>query len=173
MRRAFLVALFALCVVPSTAGAVTLVNPDGSRAEPFQTWADQARVPTFNGTLVVYRSSDPCAKFRSIACAEYGKSIAVAPEWTTRVVVWHELGHQFDSQMPEWKRDWLGRLLKWNVPWDGVPGHTASPYSYSQAFADLYAECAFKRKMPYYQLQETMLTAGTMARVCRMIRWPQ
>ena len=93
---------FALSV---PAGAVTLVNPDGSVAQPFQTWANRASIPKFDATIQIDYDTTRCQNDIALGCATPGRvSINGGPHCSLpqkvrsscRYIFLHELGHAFN-----------------------------------------------------------------------------
>ena len=135
--------LVVLAFVPGSAGAVTLVNPDGSVAQPYQWMADRARVPTVDKTLVVQFDAAQMCQGHADCSSPDGWIALTAPDPMMRHVLMHELGHQFDYVMPEWKRQRFLRTLHLGIPWEA----NGNPASGREIFADYYADCARKRHM--------------------------
>ncbi len=178
-RSPLLLVMLAVLAVPASAGAVTLVNPDGSRAEPYSAWAEGAKIPTPVRTLTISTDMTLCGSLASQfdACALYGTivmrqrcedaaSLTVAR--LCRFVFWHEMGHEFMREMPQWKLDYYAKIM--GAKWSDTS--VAGPGSYlSEAFADAYALCKYRRVAVY--ARDT--TAGTREQTltaCRLIRQP-
>lgn len=178
MKRLFGNTLLVCCLallLPASAGAVTLINPDGSVAQPYQGFADQSRVPVANVTVLVRPANGLCGS--SQACT----SAAPPTIWLSDVSqpmemlsLMHELGHQYDFVMPEWKRVVVRRIVGLELPWSIDRPHTA--LSYSEVFAVIYAECAVLKRPESIALTDdshsTEISTRRMARLCRLIRQP-
>ncbi|MBS3928043.1 MAG: hypothetical protein KGZ65_06225 [Sphingomonadales bacterium] len=156
--RYLVAAIAVLALAPSSAGAVELVNPDGSRAEPYQTWANSARVPLPAGRFVVHRDTSICGyAVDPSGCAHPDGWIAIARDtypMEPRHTFLHELGHHFIFQGPEWKRAWF---------------KTVFPDTYGdERFANVYAECAVS---PYRPRPATSAykSRSFYRRLCRII----
>ena len=151
-----------------TAHATTLVLEDGTVGpQPYQGWVDHARVPTVAGPITLSLTSCPDGEL--IACAPGGgPTIAVAPEWATRHVVFHELGHLFDDAMAPWARDAFRALLHRAAAWDG-PAETNPP---DEQFAEAYALCARRARIrrQYFAGYHYAPTPDLHRRVCALIR---
>ena len=200
MKRSLLLAVVMLMLLAPPAGAVQLVNPDGSVAQPYQAWADASRVPLVSETVVVKNDALICAEFVACAtpavdtnsCPSYATCV-VWPDSQTHATVWltdparmpvspkimlHELGHLYDHSMPEWKRQVFRRIVRLpNLPWRIEQPHTAP--SLSEIWAEVYAECAVLRRAQDVLLSEVTtadrshwLIARHLRRVCRLIRQP-
>lgn len=178
MRPLICVALL-LCALAasSSASAVTLVNPDGSVAQPYQSWAESSHVPVVDGRLGFTASDVNCGPRPIGGCASRAGWIAVVPRPDadeTRHVMFHELGHEFDFAMPDWKRQVFRRILRLpSTPW--WTDHPHIEFSLSEEFADFYADCAvadhaevaFITPTPD-DLQE--VPARHVRRICRLMR---
>jgi len=109
------VALVLLAAAPAGA-ATTLVLPDGTkRPQPYQSWVDGAKVPTPDGEVTL--RLDGCGEDMP-ACAPVGeRTISLSPDWSSRHVLLHELGHVFDDGMPEWVRARFSELVELRGAW--------------------------------------------------------
>lgn len=161
MRRAALIAVVLALVVPGSAQAVVLVNPDGTRlGGHWQKWADRARVPTPPGSVVVRKGGCPN---RGGACAGVD-GIWVADN--DRGSFLHELGHIFDYRVmtEAARRRFLlivGSPLAWRDPtssWFDLP---------VERFATGWANCALGRPNATTGI---ILKGRTHRRVCSLIR---
>jgi hypothetical protein len=109
MKRFLIVLVFAvsMVVVPS-AGAVQLLYPDGSPAEPFQSWANRAAVGMPDGTVTLhFNRADMCPSsdgsgFGVGGCTSgtdwiaFSQTLADCMEWDHDICkedVLHEIGH--------------------------------------------------------------------------------
>lgn len=134
LRNYLLAASVAALCAPASAGAVTLVNVDGSPATRYQAWADSSKMPTAEETVTV--DPNPRCPFGRPACTRIDlPTIWIGPKQTKPVLL-HELGHRFDYAMPQWKRDRFLRIMRDKRPWH------SSPNSPHEQFAQAYAECA-------------------------------
>lgn len=128
------------------AGAATLVTPDGQTAQPYQAWADAAKVPTAPVTLIATGGGCP---------GEPGRSCAVPAGNGYQAQIWlcteplcsaaddefHELGHQFDYAVmtPAARAAFLKiERRPTTTPWAGE-AH-AEPH---EQFAEAYRICAW------------------------------
>lgn len=172
MKKLIAILAAALTVNAAPAYAVTLVNPDGSRAEPFQTWADSAKVPTTNETVVVHRNADGCPKPKQLCTTSAAPEIWFAQPkgFAQRDSFLTLLGIRFDYAMPEWKRLTFKRIVRDSREWS-VP-----PNSPRLAFAMAYADCARGRKwheeMYFGPDKYKPSTRSQYRRICRLIRQP-
>lgn len=146
MRLRFYFHVLSLLVVlafPAAAGAVQLVNPDGSVAQPYQTWADAAKVPTPNHQVTVIRDASKFCGQPVAGCAwRDGTAIAIGCDIGAgcQRVFMHELGHVFDFEMPEWKRQVFRKIVGLQMSWYAARPHFQA--SYSEYFANSYANLA-------------------------------
>jgi hypothetical protein len=89
----------ALLAAAAPAHATTLVLPDGTpHPQPYQAWVDASLVPTPPGvvTLRLERCADDMP-----SCAPAGeRTIVLSPDWASRHVLLHELGHVFEDAFP-------------------------------------------------------------------------
>ena len=86
--------LGSLVLGPRDAEAVTLV-PFDSPVQPYQSWADRARVPTVSASVDFYlRSDSTCPDGRASCAGDLPLRIFLGDggRWT----LYHELGHIFD-----------------------------------------------------------------------------
>lgn len=194
MRKVILaVALVSSLLVPARAQAVLLINPDGSRAEPYQTWAERAKVPTSTETLVLnlFVDLDQCS--RRYGCT--GANDPIVHIWRPwcigvpakcRETLLHELGHRFDYQMADWRRTWFMRAASRGREWRA--GHNP-PH---ERFAEAYGLCAvstnlktvlrhtgrrfdaahFSKRTKYQFGYGLMLDGDLHRRICKLIRQP-
>lgn len=180
--RTLIATLGVFLAMATPAGAVQLVNPDGSVAQPYQSWADSSRVPTVAGHISVVINPTICGAHR--ACTSAGHESTPPTIWLTNpslvpinlYTTMHELGHQYDFAMPEWKRIVFQRIVQLpTTPWYVARPHVAK--SLSEVFADAYAECAIVRRAEAIVLALEdgdfhEIPARSVRRVCRLIRQP-
>ena len=130
----------AILLIPTAAAsaAPTLATPDGTlRPQPNQTWVDDALVPTPDGTVTL--SLDGCGEILSCA-PEGGRSILLSPDWASRQVVLHELGHVFDDTMPASARTRFQSIMRKRGAW----ASTSSAAPANEQFAEAYSLCAMR-----------------------------
>jgi hypothetical protein len=168
LRCVVLVAVLGLAV-PGAAQATTLALEDGTIGpQPYQGWVDAARVPTVARTVTL--RLDGCRESELLACAPGGDGmIDVAPEWMSRHVLFHELGHLFDDgAMSPGTREAFKALVHRGGPWDG-PAETNPP---NEQFAEAYALCARRRRLrrTYFAGYHYAPTPDMHRRVCGFIR---
>ena len=132
----FVLSLLLVAVVAPSASAVTLVNTDGSAAQPFQSWASKAAVPMADAQVSVDRDMSTCLGRPACFSVDHLHVSNAVGSFT----LYHELGHAFDAYALNWPRRHrlkvaLGytRETVWYQP--GVPGP-------SETFADAYAVLA-------------------------------
>jgi hypothetical protein len=91
-------ALLAIALSTSTAGAVELTWKGSPRPQPFQAWADAARVPTYPGKVRLYTDGSRCGrKIEPRGCALWNPlGIVLIRHGINRRTMLHELGHIFD-----------------------------------------------------------------------------
>ena len=119
MGRILLLVCLALLAAAAPAHATTLVLEDGTqRPQPYQAWVDASLVPTPPGvvTLRLERCADDMP-----SCAPVGaRTIVLSPDWASRQVLLHELGHVFEDAFPS----------------------VAGRFGDEETFAEAYALCA-------------------------------
>ena len=92
---------------------------------------------------VVY---EPCPWVESVGCTSPGKPIYMDPDWASRELLRHELGHQFDYQvMDDTERDGFRALIGDPRPWRAEGGN--SPH---EQFAEAYSLCVVRRARVYH-----------------------
>lgn len=157
-------ATFALAV-PAAAHATTLVLEDGTAGpQPYQSWVDEASVPTPPGQVTLRLSG--CGDAGLIACEERReRTLDLDPGWISRPVLLHELGHVFDDAMPAWARTQFAALVHRHDPWEG-PVNPPSEW-----FAEAYALCARHPviRQRYYAAYEYAPTPRRHRRICALI----
>ena len=168
LRCAVLVAVLGLAA-PGAAHATTLVLEDGTVGpQPYQGWVDASHVPTVPGEITLRLGGCPEADL--IACAPgTERSIVVAPEWLSRRVVLHELGHLFDDEMSQDVRDGFRALLhRGSAPWDDA----AESNPPAEQFAEAYALCARRRRLRrrYFAGYHYAPSPDLHRHVCALIR---
>lgn len=153
---ALVVVLVGLVSAP-TAGAVTLVTPDGQVAQPYQRWADAAKVPTYSGPVEL--SLAMCPYIDNGASCSFGydspprvwlaATHTPPDEQATRLhdLELHELGHVFDAQvMTGAARERFAAIF-------GLRGQgwTEGPYRLrlEEQFAQGYMLCAYDPRQPF------------------------
>lgn len=168
MRLKILLAtvVVALCL-PGSAQAVQLVNPDGSVAQPYQAWADAAKVPMPDRVVNVEPSLSRCGVGHRACTWADQLRIACVSGRDCRFVLLHEIGHQYDFAMPVWKRQVFARIVG---HWD------------AERFAVGYSLCALGvREYRSRQADGSVRTdygygyhptRSQQRRVCRLIRQP-
>ena len=178
--RALITAAIVLTALaaPAGAGAVTLVNFDGAAAQPYQSWADRSRVPTVPTQVQLWQHQPAVCGSTAWICTTQAPAVIytrdarpIAP-----VELMHELGHQYDFLMPEWKRVVVRRILQLpSTPWKIAQPHTS--LSLSETFADIYSACALtRRRYPvvdvFYDDHVYEVPVRQARRVCSLIRQP-
>jgi hypothetical protein len=168
-----------LALGPGSADAVTLVPFEGARRQPYQAWANRAKVPTVSGAIQFYLRSDPSCPGRFDSCTGVSPLhifLGDHDRWT----LYHELGHVFDQVVmgadgdPSAITGWRQRFLAIrgdSRPWrEGVnPPH--------EQFAQAYMFCAMCRyKLPrgprtgyVWQYGYAKTTKRQHRRSCRLI----
>ncbi len=154
MRLAALLLLAALW--PASAQATTIIAPEGSPF-PYQQWADEAKVATPDVALEVIATlpGDGCpgrdAEYAACTQPVEGKIWLVESELIgkhPKRTFLHELGHNVDFYLlPEWMRSRYMEIMGLGGPWR-VIGEPEPPNNPSELFADSWAECAVKPRIP-------------------------
>lgn len=167
----------------SQAVATVLVNPDGSVAEPYQSWVDTARVPTVGIDMPLVRSVDACGDLDVYVCTDMaaiyvkGENCGLAKSlWRTcRFFVLHENGHVYNGYMLPWKETTFARLAQW----PGRPWYEEDLFgdSLSERFANSYAACATGKFPSELRVSEHVSLLPPwrpgpkrFRRICRLIR---
>src|SRR3954452_22113843 len=130
--------LFLLAAAP--AGATVLITPDGQIApQPYQSWVDAAYVPTPPGEVVLSLAGCP-GDPPLPACSPVNQgTIQLSPEWASRQVLLHALGHLFAGLMPDWARGRCrGLVTSKPMIWTAA-NHGGPP---NEQFAEAYSLCA-------------------------------
>jgi hypothetical protein len=174
LKRAGLLAIFALAVVAPSAGATTITVVDGSPDYPYQRWADVARTPTPNATLTVVEA--PCSESDAGSCTAPGTyTIRMGPKPGrdfARLSFLHELGHNFDYYaMADEARATYMNIRGFGGEWRQPIG-TASPH---ERFAEDYAVCSrWYRRVEGKPRFSRDIDIGTTPRrlgsICHLIR---
>lgn len=155
-----LLALAVCLVIPSGASAVEIVNPDGSRAEPYQTWADRARATMPDGRFTIYQNVDGCGDWAIFGSALGACTDSIATIWlhprgcTPRSYrrftscshrFYHELAHPFDRQfMDDAERAAFMSEFQLHGGWHEHDIWGSAP---EEVFADTYSMCARGRRL--------------------------
>ena len=177
--KGVILAAAVLLVGGAPAGAVDLVSPDGSIAQPYQHWADLSHVPTVDEVLPIDPDMSTCdALWHGVrACIEPLRGaihlrdarcgLFSAQAWRKcRFTVMHEVGHQFEYRMPDWKRNRFAPLVFGAPPW-------ASSEELSEGFADVYAMCSMGTQFPIdASWTYPGISARNFRRACHLIRIP-
>jgi hypothetical protein len=145
------VAVLLALAAPSASAHTTIIEPPGSHF-PYQQWVDEAKMPTPDVTITVIETGAshgcPTRTLDYAACTTPSEGIIwLSPEAAARAfpreILWHEVGHNVDSDLlPGWARERFQAMLGLSGPWS-VAGEP-EPYSPSEEFADVFAECALK-----------------------------
>ncbi len=151
MKRLVLVLLALALLLPASASATTIIAPPSPW--PFQTWADEALVPTPPGSLELVLDDTFCGG-EGIACTGPTDPIYFDPTFyagkpgAVRQVFDHELGHHFDYDVME---DWARARFEWLVgetrPW------TEDPNAPNEKFAEAWALCAVRARLRHAPLE--------------------
>lgn len=177
MNKLFVTLVF-LLVLASPAQAVELVNPDGTRAEPFQTWADNARVPLPSGRITVYPNLNRCVGVtQEIAGCTVAGAGAINLRWDCtrlkrlhvkrlcRAVFWHELGHHVALELPPSSLQEIAAIT--GVEWDAV---SAVGLHTHEVFADSYMLCQFGREQTGIYAKFVVGEIWQRQRICQLLR---
>lgn len=150
MLQAGLIALAVLAVWPASADAVDLRFPDGRVAQPYQRWADAAKVPTPNVAAAVYRGHCPGWYSGCMLHDENWREpwrIYLPQRERTRLGLGHYLGTLYDeTQMTDTARRAFLQLMHDSRDW------VSPPNSPDEQFAEAYAFCARQNSYPFKHL---------------------
>ncbi len=180
-------AVFAALALPSSASAVELVNPDGTRAEPFQTWAEKSHVSVDVGTVTFLRGVHNCGKWAGQpgleGCALTSeRRIAMRGYcWNTksrilrrncRFNAFHELGHIDEANLDGVTRARFAEIV--GVPNDWASADPIGPAGRSylkETYADGFALCAIGKADIQTPGPFVSIAASENYReICRLIR---
>jgi hypothetical protein len=127
-----LIAVVLALGVAGPAQAVVLIDTAGRTPQPYQRWADEAHVPTVPGAIGLIGS--PCPSGAKASCTWFGGPIYLpgSHSLAQRQTLYHELGHQFDMQMPQWVRDRFEAIMGLGPIWVRGP---------RELFAEGYSAC--------------------------------
>jgi hypothetical protein len=168
--RVTLCVLLVVLAVPNAASAVTLVTPDGQVAQPYQRWANAAKVPTPNVSVVLMDGGPFASPSAAPSTVDRLATITLGGTYPTaltrRYAFLHELGHIFDfTMLSDSDRATFLATVKRPQWWDtsSKPG--------GELFADAYAFCALNRRL--LGLDEGygyVPSRHAFRRVCAMVR---
>lgn len=152
----WLIVVGAVLGFAGSASAHTTIIAPAEAHFPYQQWVDEAKVPTPDVTLEVIETAadhgcpDRVLNYAGCTSPQLGK-VWAAPEAFARrgprQTFWHELGHNVDADLLQpWMRERFMELFGLTGPWliEGEP----EPYGPNERFADVWAECALKPKLP-------------------------
>jgi hypothetical protein len=165
-------------------GNARLVTPDGLIAQPYQRWADAAKMPTPLGQVTVY--DEPCPTGHWACYYRDGRRIYLDPvrmrpliaaqdhatRLQARIFFFHELFHDFDETgvLTDVDRAEFERIMHLTGAWR-IADHDHSP---NETFADGAAACAVR---PTISEWDTEVVGGSYQptprqhrRVCALIR---
>lgn len=191
--RAVLLSVLVVLAWPAGASAVEIVNPDGSRAEPFQAWADRAKVPTPTQRITLHLNLTGCGDWTWAGSMLGGCTDRTANVWlrprgcsaratrrynVCRFLLLHELAHVFDEdRMTDADRDAFRDRLALTEDWHYHGAYGRQP---EELFANTYAMCALGRRVdsvdiptregPATESIEPRLSARNFRAICAMIR---
>ena len=137
-----LVTFLTLALAASSASAATtLVNPDGTPAPAkYQTWLNQAKVPTPDGTVKLALAPCPNGPAWAGGCADLqNRTIYLGAGARDKGRFYHELGHIFDATMMS---DALRGKFEAVVHKPGAWAAAASTDPAMEKFAEAYSMCA-------------------------------
>ena len=160
MTLALAVSLAAPAAAPKeAAAAVRLATGRGGVPQPYQRWADRARVPTPEATIIVlFRACPGLPRSRGCVFDDGGPPTIylnlrhLRSERLRHYVFLHEVGHYFDFlHLRGADRDRFRRILGIDRPWrrteplpEGFQPTAYTPGPPAEMFAQAYAECAVK-----------------------------
>lgn len=148
------------------ATAVALATTFTTPSEPYREWVLEAQVPTPIESVQVIDATCPIASASACTLTEaptiYFDYDAVS--FQRRFTFWHELGHRFDYQMPEWARTHFLEIVGVSGPWQD-PTRRVPP---NELFAEAYANCAARGDViPGWQVK--YVSPSEHRRVCNLI----
>lgn len=142
--RVLLLAVVLTLAFSQGAGAVTLVWPDGTTAQPYQRWADALKVPTPTGTFTVHEAECPSPQLPPRSSCAMPDDIWLVTEGRPtydRRVFKHELGHEFDAEaLTDEDRAALQFVLHVGGAWRDL--NTPHDDRAAERFANAYGTCA-------------------------------
>lgn len=173
-------AVLVVLLLPASASAVEIVNTDGSRAEPYATWVERARVPLPVGRITIVEGLSECnftyrpdLEYRACTTAT---GIQLRQRCETmrsifnrrlcRAVFWHELGHHYSRVAPSWLIGAAGIIG--GQSWDDPTPDTLDGRHYThELFSDSYALCQLRRIV--FEGLTTNGMGKQNARLCRLL----
>jgi hypothetical protein len=138
---------------------VTLVTPEGTVAQPFQTWANRANIPAFDDVVRLDYDMARCDGGESggvLGCATKdritvgGPHCSMAPKFraTCRFIFLHELGHVFNYSVLPWgEQEAFKQISLWPSSADWIATSNLTGVTPAEDFADGFAMCAMKKRM--------------------------
>lgn len=176
MRRVLLLWIPLACLLVGCGDAQATLTLNDQQA---QRWADAAVVPLPEGTRTVVHEGQDMPDCRATVlvagCTDSTSTIWLATGCGggCRFVFFHELGHNFDAQMPEWKRVVFKQIVRMPQGWTEPDDFGDTP---AEQFADAYSQCAMNRRMYKWSFGKDTyyfwnpLGPKQFARVCKLIR---
>lgn len=151
-------ALFA-CALPTQASAVTLSLHNWpsytfqmERPQPWQRWADTARVPAVPGKITFFRA--PCPNGVNEACSTPFRETWIGPAYDPTLarqraqalhILLHELGHHYDEQaLTAADRQVFSALMYDRREWSAL-----EPNPPAEKWADMYAFCGLSPRLQH------------------------
>jgi hypothetical protein len=173
MRLAILLVAGSFLCVAAPAQATRLVTTEGQPAQPFQRWADRAKVPTAPAAAVIRVGL--CPGLESVGgCYRYdaeGDSVYLRDPTVPlagRFEFFHELGHMYDDRvLTDQDRATFLRTMGYGSQWWTKTDPPA------ERFADAYALCAMWRRPTSFIIGGDYgyrPTPRQYRRVCALIR---
>lgn len=174
LSGALVCALFALALLPSSAGAVTVTDMQGNIAQPFQSWAERVErkgLPTSPVMSVDVNGCTPAPKARG--CTVLGTTRIYVCPWSCesgkqkRLTFWHEMGHVYAGVAQQKVTKTFSKILRDRREW------FAEPNPLSEQFAEAYKLCAANPKViPDYVSYGAGYKPSdkTHGQVCRMLQ---
>lgn len=174
LSGALVCALFALVLLPSSAGAVTVTDMQGNIAQPFQSWAERVErkgLPTASVMSVDVNGCTWAPKARGCAVLDTTR-IYLCP-WSCetgslkRQTFWHEMGHVFVRIASRNVAGAFSKIMKDRREW------FAEPNALSEQFAEAYMLCATNpNRLPEYVSYGYGYNPSekTHRKVCRMLQ---
>jgi hypothetical protein len=172
---ALIVALF-VTAVPASA-STTITVEDGSPDFPYQSWVDEANVPTPDLSISVVENTEAC-NGPALGCTDQATTLSLSPcpacDGGQRKTFLHELGHVDDAfrLTPETRLSFLSLINRPGLAWS-LRGEPHSARAGEEWFADTYSICARKpriRPRRWYDAGDAPIRGLRLRPACAFIR---
>lgn len=143
LSGALVCVLLALVLLPSSVGAVAVIDMQGNIAQPFQSWAERAEKKGLPTAPVMSVDVNGCTWVpKAWGCTVLGTTRIYLCPWSCqsgslkRYTFWHEMGHVYAGVAAQKVTRAFSKILKDKREW------FAEPNPLSEKFAEAYKLCA-------------------------------